>query len=244
MKASDRALTANDAQEALKRIGDPQKAKDLARFFKAGPGGYGEGDRFRGVRVPEQRRLARTFWKLPLDELRLLLTSAWHEDRLLSLFCMIRRYRRYGNEREHIHSMYLSHTDCVNNWDLVDSSAPELVGRHLKDRDRGLLDELAASDSLWERRIAMLATFYYIRQDDFNDALRIAESLLADEHDLIHKAVGWMLREIGKRDLPTEEAFLGARYREMPRTMLRYAIEKFPEERRKAYLKGEIQTAS
>lgn len=233
-------LTVEDAQAALTEAADPKRAESSKWFFKTGPGEYGEGDRFRGVTVPIQRRLARTFWKMPVSEIERLLHSEWHEDRLLALLCLVRRHEKLPDERQELHELYLRNTRFVNNWDLVDSSAEYLVGAHVAPDDLSLLERLAASDSIWERRIAMLATFHHIKKGELAPAFRIAERLLRDPEDLIHKAVGWMLREAGERDLKREEEFLRSHYRSMPRTMLRYAIEKFPEPKRKAYLRGEI----
>ncbi|NNF56676.1 MAG: DNA alkylation repair protein [Rhodothermaceae bacterium] len=237
------APTAAAALNALHTRADPDKACHALRFFKTGPGEYGEGDQFLGIRMPPLRDLARTFQPLPLGEIRGLLTSPWHEARMLALLVMVRQYkaaRRDPAARDTLHRLYLDHTAHVNNWDLVDSSAPHLVGAHLRPDDRALLDRLAASSLLWDRRIAIIATFSFIRQGEFGDAFRIAEMLLADEHDLIHKAVGWMLREVGKRSQEAEESFLRMHYARMPRTMLRYAIERFPEPLRQAYLHGQV----
>jgi 3-methyladenine DNA glycosylase AlkD len=213
----------------------------LQRFFKTGPGEYGEGDVFVGIKVPVLRKLAAEFETEALQTIRILLKSKIHEERVLALMILVRRFER-GNDqgRRQIYNLYLKHTRCINNWDLVDGSAPYIVGAFLQGRNRRPLYVLAKSSSLWERRIAVLSTFHFIRQNDFADALRISESLLTDEHDLIHKAVGWMLREIGKRDRGVGETFLKTHYRKMPRTMLRYAIERFPEARRRKYLLGRI----
>ena len=231
----------SDAQTELAQLAEPADAKNLARFFKTGPGDYGEGDQFRGIRVPVVRKLVRRYRDLPLADVTALLASPWHEDRLLALLILIEQYRRGdAAARQTIFDLYLAHTDRINNWDLVDLSAEHIVGAHLFGGDPSLLTRLARSASLWERRIAMLATFHFIRQGSFDEPLRLADLLLHDTHDLIHKAVGWMLREVGNRDMAAEEAFLRSRYRTMPRTMLRYAIEKFPPARRQAYLAGEI----
>lgn len=225
----------------VRELADPEDAVFLQRYFKTGPGEYGEGDVFAGIRIPALRKLARENADLPLEEVAELLRSPVHEERLLALLILVRAHQRGTAERRReIHDLYLAHARFVNNWDLVDSSAEHLVGAQLWEGDRSLLERLARSDSLWERRIAIIATFHFIRRGDFGDTLRIAEMLLGDRHDLIHKAVGWMLREVGKRDQPTEEAFLRAHHRTMPRTMLRYAIEKFPEPLRQAYLRGEM----
>ncbi len=232
------------ALSALRRevhvLADPQVAAFLQRFFKTGLGEYGEGDRFLGIRVPALRRLARGHRSLPLDAVLELLGSAWHEERLLALLLLVEQYRRGSVEaRETIHQAYLAHARFVNNWDLVDASAEHIVGAHVDPGDPALLMQMARSNSVWERRIAIMVTFHWIKKGEFRPALRIADLLLNDPHDLIQKAVGWMLREVGKRDLEQEEAFLVPRYRSMPRTMLRYAVERFPEPRRKQYLRGE-----
>jgi len=228
-------------QRELERLADPGQAAILRRFFKTGPGEYGEGDRFRGIRVPVLRKLARKYRHLPQTESGRLLQSAFHEDRLLALLILIDHYYRGDDTvREEIHRHYLDHAGRVNNWDLVDASAPHLVGHYLMDRPRDPLTRLAASRVLWERRMAIIATFHFIKQGDHDETLRVARLLLGDPEDLIHKAVGWMLREVGKRDLTLAETFLQDHYRQMPRTMLRYAIERFPEARRQAYLKGTV----
>jgi 3-methyladenine DNA glycosylase AlkD len=228
-------------QQELESLADPRHAAILQRFFKTGPGDYGEGDRFRGIRVPVLRKLARKYRHLPRAAAESLLPSSFHEDRLLALLLLIDRYYRGDDAvRGGIHRFYLEHTGWVNNWDLVDASAPHLVGHYLQERPKGLLARLAASGILWERRMAIIATFHFIKRGDLDETFRIAASLLGDPEDLIHKAVGWMLREAGKRDVTAAEAFLRAHYRRMPRTMLRYAIERFPEARRQAYLKGAV----
>ena len=221
----------------VRKVARAERAEINKWFFKTGPGEYGAGDRFLGVTVPQLRTLARNYADLPLTEAVRLLRSPWHEERLLALFILVGQFTRGdAPARQAIHQAYLRNTKSINNWDLVDSSAAQIVGAHLETRDRRLLRRLARSKSLWERRIAMIATYHYIRQGDFTDALAIAALLRRDEHDLIHKAVGWMLREIGKRDRTAEERFLRAHARTMPRTMLRYAIEKFPEPLRRKYL--------
>jgi len=223
----------------LENLGDDSQAAILQRFFKTGPGEYGEGDRFRGIRVPVLRKLAKKYRALPVAEAGHLLKAAFHEDRLLALFILIDLYYKGDDPiRSASHRLYLDNTRFVNNWDLVDASAPHLVGDYLRNRGKDTLTRLAAARSLWERRMAIMATFAYIKAGDFGETLRIARLLLADPEDLIHKAVGWMLREVGKRDLAAAEAFLQTHHREMPRTMLRYAIERFPEAKRRAYLKG------
>ena len=231
----------HEIQKRLTELGDPGKAAVLQRFFKTGPGEYAEGDLFRGIPVPELRRLARHYKDLSLSDAQRLLKSPHHEDRLLALLILIHiDANRDGAVRERVYRLYLRNTQFINNWDLVDVSAEHIIGRFLMHRSKEPLTRLANSRLLWERRIAILSTFHFIKKGLFDETFRIAEILLGDEEDLIHKAVGWMLREAGKRDLKAEERFLKAHYRQMPRTMLRYAIERFPEGRRQAYLKGEI----
>jgi len=230
-----------DLRKDLRTGASAERAAHAQKYVKTAPGEYGAGDKFLGLRVPEVRRLARKYRKLTLKQATSLLRSPVHEERQLALFVLVLQFERGQEvERERIFTIYLDHTQWINNWDLVDASAHHIVGGWLQTRDRKLLTELAASNILWERRIAVIATFLFIHQHDFSDALRIAELLLADKQDLIHKAVGWMLREIGKRDLEVAERFLRKHYPKMPRTMLRYAIEKFPEPKRQAYLKGTI----
>jgi 3-methyladenine DNA glycosylase AlkD len=221
----------------LRTAANPDQARVAQSFFKTGPGQYGEGDQFLGIRVPVLRTFARKYEALSLADIEKLLQSRWHEERLVALLLLVRRYERGDDaQRDAVYALYFRRMAFINNWDLVDSSAPHIVGAHLSARDRAPLYTLAQSPSLWERRIAMLATQYYIRHGDFRDALAIAELLLDDPHDLIHKATGWMLREIGNRDRAAEEKFLRKHAARMPRTMLRYAIEKFPEELRRKYM--------
>jgi 3-methyladenine DNA glycosylase AlkD len=233
------ATTAGGLVAALRAAARPGDAAVLQRFFKTGPGEYGEGDVFLGVRVPAIRRIVRAHRAdAGLPAIRGLLASLYHEARLLGLLLLVERFRRgSARERVAIFRLYLASTDRINNWDLVDLSAEHIVGGGLRERrDRSLLDRLARSASLWERRIAVLATFHFIRRGEFDDTLRLARRLLADPHDLMHKAVGWMLREVGKRDAPRLRAFLDRHAAVMPRTMLRYAIERFPEAERRRYL--------
>jgi 3-methyladenine DNA glycosylase AlkD len=228
-------VTVDALRAALREAVEPGRAVVMAPYLGAVPGGYGDGDVLLGVRVPETRRIARLALraKLPLDGALELLRSEVHEERLLALVVMVERHKRgEESERRAIHDAYLAHTAHVNNWDLVDVSAPEIVGGELLDAPRDVLDRLAASPSLWERRIALLATFRFIRAGELDDTYRLAERLLDDRHDLIHKAAGWMLREAGARDEPRLIAFLDRHVAAMPRTMLRYALEKVePEER-------------
>jgi 3-methyladenine DNA glycosylase AlkD len=233
--------TAIEFSKVLRAIGDPASAKNLQRYFKTGPGEYAEGDRFLGIRVPVLRKEAQKFSHMPLREVRKLLASPWHEERLGALLILVEQFTRGGEaEKKAIYELYLENTRYINNWDLVDASAYKIVGPYLEDSRRYELYRLVVSKNLWERRISIIATYHFIKADDFVDTLRLSHQLLRDEEDLIHKAVGWMLREIGKRNLRTEERFLREHYYQMPRTMLRYAIEKFPPDLRRAYLKGRV----
>ncbi len=234
-------MTAKTLIAALQTISDPTKAEHSYGFFKAFPGGYGEGDKFLGIKVPDLRTIAKEFKNLTLPEIGELLRSQWHEVRLLALFLLVGQFKRKKPDvKEEIYQLYLNHLPYVNNWDLVDSSAHYIVGVWLMDKERKILYRLTESDNLWERRIGIMSTFHFIRQDQFDDALAISLILLHDTEDLIQKAVGWMLREIGNRDGIIERDFLKSHYQTMPRTMLRYAIEKFPASERQEYLKGTI----
>ena len=209
----------------------------MAGYFKTNKREYGEGDIFIGVKVPVQRKLAKKYLDLALSDIQRLLKSKTHEHRLTALFILVDQYKR-GNEvaKKKIVDFYLKNKKYVNNWDMVDGSAPHILGNYLLNRDRSLLYNMARSKDLWERRMAILATQAFIRQDNFEDTLKIGEVLLHDQHDLIQKAVGWMLREVGERDLNVEERFLKKYHKKMPRTMLRYAIEKMDKAKRKKYL--------
>jgi len=230
-------MTAKQIHVALACLGDPHIAAHTRRFFKTGKGEYGEGDRFLGIRVPVLRRNYKEFKNTPLPEILRVLNSFFHEERLLALFMLVNKFSKGQlHERREIYELYLKNTKYINNWDLVDSSASPIVGAYLADKDKQPIYRMAESINLWERRIAIMSTFPMIRTNDFTATLTLSRLLLDDEEDLIHKAVGWMLREIGKRDLPVEEGFLKAHYRDMPRTMLRYAIEKFHEKDRKRCL--------
>lgn len=229
--------SAGEMEARLREMGGPESARVLQGYFRTGPGEYGEGDRFLGIRVPALRALVREYRGVALGEMDALLGSEWHEARLLALLMMVDAYGR-GDvaAREAIYRLYLARTARINNWDLVDLSAPHVVGAHLVEGDRSVLEGLARSELLWERRIAILTTQHFIRRGDFGTTLRIAEMLVDDRHDLIHKAVGWMLREVGNRDREAEETFLRRHHATMPRTMLRYAIEKFPPDLRRRYM--------
>ena len=221
----------------LREASNPEKAKILQRFFKTGPGQYGEGDIFLGLVAQQSHALAKKYKDLKLKDLQTLLNSKIHEHRSIALEILVKTYKKNPEE---IYKFYLSNTKYINNWDLVDLSAHKIVGIYLENKPRDILYKLARSQNLWEKRIAIISTFHFIRQNDFQDALNISEILLQDKHDLIHKAVGWMLREVGKRNQPTLEKFLKKHYKKMPRTMLRYSIERFEEPLRQSYLKTKI----
>lgn len=237
-------------RQALKAVSSPERAKASQRYFKTDPGEYGEGDVFIGVSVPDQRKIAKKYYSLPLLEVERLLTSKIHEERLTAIFIMVEQFKKGDDTvRKQIYDFYLANTVYINNWDLVDSSAPYIVSVYLWDNfaqkaspskeTMNVLTKLAKSKSIWERRIAIMSTFYFIKMGDINETFIIAEILLHDQHDLIQKAVGWMLREVGNSvGIEIEEFFLKQHYQTMPRIMLRYAIEKFPETKRQAYLKG------
>ncbi|MFO0865890.1 MAG: DNA alkylation repair protein [Gemmataceae bacterium] len=234
-------MTAAELIGKLEAMADAERAKAVARFFKCGPGEYGEGDQFRGISVPVVRQTIRAFRSMPLAEIDQVLQSPWHEDRLAALLLLVYQFDR-GDEavRKSIYDLYVRRFDHINNWDLVDTSAPQIVGGWLVDHDRRILTTWAKSPRLWTRRIAVLATYHFIRQNDFDDILRLAAKLLGDRDDLMHKAVGWMLREVGKRGESALDAFLVERCRAMPRTMLRYAIEKMTPAKRERYMKGSV----
>jgi 3-methyladenine DNA glycosylase AlkD len=234
-------MPVKEIKDKLKKLGNNKRAEQSRRYFKTGPGEYGEGDIFVGIRVPELRKLSRAYRDIPLEATEILLNSPIHEERLLALLILVMKYAGSdAGEQKRIYTLYLKNTRFVNNWDLVDASAHYIVGPFLMDKNKRPLYRLAVSKSIWDRRIAIMSTFHYIRQNIYSETLKIADTLISDKEDLIHKAVGWMLREIGKRDLQTEEEFLRPRYKAMPRTMLRYAIERFPAAKRQRYLKGTI----
>ncbi len=223
----------------LKERADPERAVHSQKFFKTGIGEYGEGDIFLGIRVPVIRKAVKKYKSIHLDDTLQLLKSNFHEVRLFALLAMVQAFNSGSEEKKKaIFQNYINNTRYINNWDLIDSSAPHIVGNYLWEKDKTLLYSFAESSSLWERRIAIIATQFFIKQKSYQDTLKISDILLNDTQDLIHKAVGWMLREIGNRNLEIEEQFLKTRYLKMPRTMLRYAIEKFEEEKRQKYLKG------
>lgn len=230
-------MSAQDVKKKLKSLASPEVAKSSMRFFKSGPGQYGEGDIFIGIKVPTLRTVSREFRSLPHDDLESLLNSPIHEERHLALMILVLQVGECDTAfRRAAFDFYLRNSKWINNWDLVDCSAPQIVGGHLLDTSRDPLFQLAQSKSLWERRIAVVSTLHFIRHDDLADTLAISQKLLMDEEDLIHKATGWMLREVGKKDTPLLETFLDQHAAVMPRTMLRYAIEHFSPDQRCAYL--------
>ncbi len=225
--------SARSVTNALNKLKNKNKAEVLSRYFKTGKGEYGHGDIFLGITVPEQRKIARKFKGVPLSEIKKLLTSKIHEYRFTALLILCLK----PLDKE-VYDFYLMHLVYINNWDLVDTSAPDIVGKYLFERNRGMLEVLVDSNSLWDRRIAVIATYYFIKKKDFSTTLLLSERLLSDHHDLIHKAVGWMLREIGKRNMKVLKDFLNKFSKTMPRTALRYAIEHFSPEERKAIMFG------
>ena len=229
-------------QKRVRQLGNHEIARHHQGFFKTGKGEYGEGDRFLGIRVQVLRKLAGQQTDMSLETASRLLASEFHEERQLSLLILVSLFNKGTQKEKHaVYKVYLENTRFINNWDLVDCSAQHIIGAYLFTHNRKPIFRLARSKMLWERRISIMSTFYFIKRNEFDDTLSLSESLLHDPEDLIHKAVGWMLREIGNRNQTIEENFLKIHYRDMPRTMLRYAIEKFPEKKRKAYLKGEIR---
>jgi len=230
-----------ELKEKVRSLADKKTANNLKWFFKTGKGEYGEGDQFAGLKVPVQRKFAAEFNYLTLPEIQKLLKSPIHEERLISLFILVDKFRKADKKsQDRIFNFYIKNIKRINNWDLVDLSAPKIIGKHLHEKDKVILFKFAKSKNLWERRISILSSFEFIRNNNFETSLQLCKLLLKDEHDLIHKAAGWMLREIGKRNLEVEERFLRINYKKMPRTMLRYAIEKFPDSKRKKYLQGKI----
>ncbi|MBF0484164.1 MAG: DNA alkylation repair protein [Candidatus Omnitrophica bacterium] len=230
--------TLTKLKKRLRDFASKEDAKFLQRFFKTGPGQYGEGDVFIGVRVPDNRKVAKEFKDLSMSDLNILIKSPIHEERLLALIIITFQFAKADDKNQKLlFDLYLSNTKSINNWDLVDLSAPNVVGAYLLNRDRSILFKMAKSKLLWDRRIAVVATHYFIRNNSFDHTLKISEMLLEDNEDLMHKAAGWMLREVGKRDVEVLRGFLNKHHKIMPRTMLRYAIEKFEEKERKSYLK-------
>jgi len=227
----------------LRKFEKRKKAKILTRFFKTGKGEYAEGDKFLGLKTDETRSVAVKYKDLGYEDLKKLLSSQIHEERMAAVMILVNRWKKGNLEiKKEVYKFFIQNLSGINNWDLVDVSAPNIIGGYLflSKEKRDILYNFAKSDNLWKKRISIMSTCYFIRQKDFKDTLKISKILLNDKHDLIHKAVGWMIREIGNRDLNTEEKFLKVHYKKMPRTMLRYAIEKFPEDLRKKYLLSKI----
>ncbi len=234
-------MSLNEIRKKIEAEKNPAQALILQRFFKTGKGDYGEGDVFYGIKVPVQRKIVKQFKDLSYDDLQILISSKIHEERLIAALILVERFKRSDKQaRKVIFNFYLKNRKGINNWDLVDLSAPNIVGEFLLDKKKDLLYKFARSKNLWQKRISILSTFTFIRNGLFEDTLEISKILLNDKHDLIHKAVGWMLREVGNRDIKAEEDFLKIHYKTMPRTMLRYAIEKFISYKRKLYLEGKI----
>ncbi|MBN2826203.1 MAG: DNA alkylation repair protein [Campylobacterales bacterium] len=226
----------------LANYANPAKISDFMRFFKTGKGEYGEGDQFLGIKVPDTRKVVKKYFRtMSLYEIQEFLYSPYHEHRLFALLVLVALYSAKDlDNKATIYHFYLNHTAQINNWDLVDVTAPRIVGHYLLDKDRSLLYNFARSHNLWEKRIAIIATFAFIKAGEFEDTFALADILLKDTHDLIHKAVGWAIREVGNKDTQAMIAYLNPRYKQMPRTMLRYAIEKLDEDLRQKYLKGVI----
>jgi len=230
------------AREEIRALANKEIAQHSLRFFKTDKGEYGHGDLFLGVRAPKIRLIAKKHIDISITDMKTLIQSKYHEERFLGLIILVNKYAKTKDKknRNQLYKIYVSSFKHINNWNLVDVTCPHVTGKHLIDKDRTILYKWAKSEDLWTKRIAMISTFYFIRKNDLDDTFKIADMLLQDEHDLIHKAVGWMLREAGKRDIKKEETFLKKHYKTMPRTMLRYSIEKFPETKRQKYLKGTI----
>ncbi|HOI60200.1 MAG TPA: DNA alkylation repair protein [Candidatus Pacearchaeota archaeon] len=220
-------------EKELKKRRDAEKANTLCRFFKTGKGDYGEGDAFLGIKVPDQRMIVKKNLNASYLELQELLNSKFHECRLTALLILV---QKFDFEEEKVFKFYLKNLKNINNWDLVDLSCPKIIGKYLYNKDRALLYKLASSNNLWDKRIAIVSTHFFIKNNDFEDTLKISKILLSDKHDLIHKAIGWMLREVGKRDEKVLIDFLEKEYYNIPRTALRYAIERLSEEKRKYFL--------
>ncbi len=237
--------TLNNLKQTLRNTADSERAKNLAWFFKTDPGEYGEGDKFLGIKVPELRKIAKSYAKLPLSSIKSLIQSPFHEERMTALLILMGQYKKAKDEntKKTIFDFYIKQMRYINNWDLVDVSAPHIIGHYLFNKDTAILYRWIKSNNLWTRRIAILTTFHFIRQNSFDDTLNLIEASLQDKEDLIHKACGWMLREVGKRDFKTAENFLNIHSKIMPRTMLRYAIERFPENKRQKYLRVRRQRA-
>ena len=228
-------------KEDLEKAANPEKVEIYQRFFKTGKGEYGEGDIFIGLTVPKQREIAKKYIGLDLEDVKKLLSDKVHEYRLTGFLILVYKFEKADEkEKNIIVEFYLKNIKSANNWDLIDCVADKILGNYLIDKDKKILYDLAKTDNLWKKRIAIISTFEFIKNNQFEDTLKISEILLKDKHDLIHKAVGWMLREVGKRDMKTEEVFLKKYYKTMPRTMLRYAIEKFDSKKKAFYMNRKI----
>jgi 3-methyladenine DNA glycosylase AlkD len=226
-------MKAEEVKKEIKKFADPERAKNAQRYFKTGKGQYGYGDVFLGLSVPLQRKIAKKFEGLPLSEIKKLISSKIHEHRFIALIILLSQYQKgTASDKKSIVNFYLKNKKYINNWDLVDTSAPRILGDWFLNKEKSFLYKMAKSKNIWDRRIAILSTFWFIKHNRFEDSIKLARILLSDKHDLIHKAVGWMLREMGKRSETELEAFLDKNYRLMPRTMLRYAIERLPEKKR------------
>ncbi len=227
----------NQLKIDLEKLATKERAIVSQRFFKTGKGQYGEGDIFIGTTVPDTRKVAKKY-NLSLEEIKQLLESKIHEHRLIALFILVDKYKKSEDkEKQEIANFYLNHTKHINNWDLVDSSAHLILGEHISNKDKSILEKLAKSNNLWERRISIISTLQFIRKNQFDETFKISTILLKDKHDLIHKAVGWMLREVGKKDKNQLKNFLNKHHKEMPRTMLRYSIEHFSKEEKEYFMK-------
>ncbi|MFH0859372.1 MAG: DNA alkylation repair protein [Patescibacteria group bacterium] len=236
-----REVNLKEFRKDFKSKANPKTAQALQRFFKTRKGEYGYGDIFYGIKVPETRKTAKDYQNLSFSDVQQLLKSKIHEERLAVLLILIYKFEKGDiKEKQKIFNLYLKNTKYINNWDLVDLSAPRIIGKYLSDKPKSVLYKLAKSKNLWEKRIAIISTYWFIKNNQLGDTFKISAILLNDKHDLIHKAVGWMLREAGKKSIIEEEIFLKKYYKKMPRTMLRYAIEKFPEKKRRMYLFGNI----
>jgi 3-methyladenine DNA glycosylase AlkD len=231
-----------ELQKTFRKLGSPEIANHSQRFFKTGKGQYGYGDIFLGIRTPLIRKFVKDNLDINISDTKKFIRSKYHEERMLGLLILVNKYSKSKDEeeKEKIFNLYVSSFKYINNWDLVDVTSPHVVGKHLMDKDRSILYEWAKSEDLWTKRIAIVSNWWFIRNRDLKDVFKISKILLNDEHDLIHKAVGWMLREAGKKDLATTEVFMKKHYQQMPRTMLRYAIERYPEAKRQKYLRGKI----
>ncbi|MCB0366939.1 MAG: DNA alkylation repair protein [Bdellovibrionales bacterium] len=231
-----------EIHKRLRQFASLKRAQLNQSFFKTGKGEYGYGDIFLGITMPDCRKVAKEYKDLSLAETKRVIRSKYHEERMAGLIILVQKYEKASadKERERLYKTYVDHFNYINNWDLVDVTCPRIVGQHLENRNRKILYQWAKSERLWTKRVAIISTLWFVKDGDLDDAFKLAQVLLHDEHDLIHKAVGWVLREAGKKEVKRLEAFLKKHCKTMPRTMLRYAIEKFPERKRQMYLKGKV----